>query len=256
MKKPLILAIFLILLLGVAALVYYGQWREQTSWLYYSVIIESTEANLAFQISGRVETVFVDEGQEVEKGVLLAELERRALLARRAQAQANVKKAQETRQQLEALLALYKKTLPAEVARAEANVLALKSKLKELETGYRMQEVERARYAFEAATLTMEDARKDKIRFERLYKRGIVSEKEQDAVRLRYERALKEYQRANEAFSLLKEGFRHESVEAARAKLAEGQAVLRQVKSNLKKSTSRKERSKQPGLSWRGPRLL
>lgn len=235
MKKVLILSIFLVLFVGVAALVYYGQWREKTSGLYYSGTIEATEANLAFQANGRVQRVLVDDGRQAEKGQLLAELDRAEFEARQAQAKANVKMARENLAKLRAMLSLYKKTLPAEVSRAEANVSALKSRLHELEAGYRAQEVAQARRTFEAARFTMENAKKDKLRFDKLYARKIVSEKERDVMHLKYETALKNYQKAKEELSLLKEGFRKESIEVAKARLAESRAVLRQAKSNLEK---------------------
>ena len=63
LKKRLILIGFLALLLGVGGLVYWGQREEGLTELYYSGTIEATEANLAFQVSGRVRAVFLDEGQ-------------------------------------------------------------------------------------------------------------------------------------------------------------------------------------------------
>ncbi len=235
MKKPIILAIFLILFVGVAALVFYGQWRTKTAQIYYSGTLEATESNLAFQVNGLVKRVLVDDGQQSEKGELLAEVDRAEFEARQAEAEANVKRAGENAAKLEGLLALYRNTLPTEVSRAEANVSALKSRLRELETGHRSQEVAQAQRTFEAARFTMENAKKDKIRFDTLFAKKIVSEKERDAMQLKYETALKNYQKAGEELSLLKEGFRKESIQVARANLAEGVAALEQAKSNLRK---------------------
>ena len=237
MKKVIILAVFLVLFVGVALLVFYGQWREKTAELYYSGTIEATESNLAFQVNGRVARVLVDDGQKAKKGDLLAELQRDEFESRKAQAEAKVKQARENLAKLQALLALYNETLPASVTRARANVAALRSRVRELETGYRSQEVAQARRTFEAARLTMANAKKDKVRYDKLFAKKIVSEKERDAMELRYETALKNYQKAKEALSLLTEGFRKESIQAARAKLAEGVAALRQAESNLRKIT-------------------
>jgi len=237
LKKVIILTIFLVLFVGVAALVFYGQWRQKTAQIYYSGTIDATESNLAFEVNGRVQKVLVDDGRQAEKGQLLAELDRDEFESRRAQAEANVKQAQENLDKLKVMLSLYNETLPDQVSRARSNVSALKAKVHELETGHRTQEVAQARRTFEGASLTMENAKKDKIRYDKLYAKKIVSEKERDAMQLKYETALKNYQKAKEALSLLREGFRKESIEAARAKLAEGLAALRQAKSNLQKIT-------------------
>jgi HlyD family secretion protein len=235
LKKRLVVIFFLALLVAVGSFVYLGQRRQHARELYYSGTIEATKAELGFQISGRVKRVLVDEGQEAENGQILAELDEAEFRARRDQAQAQLNRSVQTLKQLETVLELYKNTLPAEVTRAEAGVKALKAKLDELESGFRQQEVERSRLSLDAARFTMEEARKDKIRLDNLYRGGIVSEKERDAAELKFETAFKEYERAKEAVDLMKEGFRKESIQAARANLAEGQAVLKQTKSNLKR---------------------
>lgn len=235
MKKRLIFITFFVILLGVGILVYFGQRQVRTAQLYYSGTIEATQAELAFEVNGRVIKVLVDEGEKVEKDQPLAELDQAEFLARKNQALANLKKAVETLKQKETVLELYRSTLPAEVARAAAAVRALQSNLDELQTGYRGQEIERARLAYEAAKITMQEARKDQTRFEELYTQGIVPEKAKDDADLKYETASKEYERAKENLKLLKEGFRKESIAAAKARLAEGEAVLAEARSNLKK---------------------
>ncbi len=235
MKKRLILVVFLVLLLGVGALVFWGQRKERSAELYYSGTIEATQANLAFQVNGRVREVFFDEGQAVEKDQLLAVLEQEEFSARQDQAHSELMRSEENLKQLETLLELNRKILPAEVERVEASVQALQSQLAELEAGYRIQEVEQARYAYEQAQFSLEEARKDKIRFDRLFERKIIAENDKDATDLKYETALKAYERAKQAYELFKEGYRKESIAAARSKLAEGRAALKQAKDNLKK---------------------
>lgn len=235
MKKRLILVVFLVLLFGVGAMVYWGQRAERLAELYYSGTIEATQANLAFQVSGRVSTVFFDEGQAVEKNQMLAVLDQEEFKARRDQARSDWVRSQENLKQLETLLELNRQILPAEVERVKAAVQALQSQLAEREAGYRVQEVEQARYAYEQAQFALEEARKDKIRYERLFERKIVAEKDKDAVNLKYETALKAYEGAKKAYELLKEGYRKESIETARSKLAEGEAALKQARDNLKK---------------------
>jgi HlyD family secretion protein len=235
LKKRLILIVFLVLLLGVGAMVFWGQQTERLAEFYYSGTIEATQANLAFQVSGRVRTVFFDEGQAVEKNQVLAVLDQEEFSARRDQARSDWIRSQENLKQLETLLALNRKILPAEVERVTAAVQALQSQLAELEAGYRVQEVEQARYAYEQAQFALEEARKDKIRYERLFERKIVAEKDKDVTDLKYETALKAYEGAKKAYELLKEGYRKESIETARSKLAEGRAALKQARDNLKK---------------------
>ncbi len=233
-KRRLLLIVFCAMLIGVGALVYWGQREEHSAELFYSGTIEATESNLSFQVSGRVEQVFVDEGQLVKREQILAELEPSEFLARRDQTEADQIRVRETLERLKAVLEVQQKTLPAEVSRAEALVRALNASLNELQSGYRSQEVEQARQAMEEARATMEKALRDKERFDELFERRVVSEKERDTADLGYETARREYERAKESYRLFKEGYRKESIEAAKAKLAEGEAALEEARGNLK----------------------
>jgi HlyD family secretion protein len=176
----------------------------------------------------------VDEGQSVEEGQILAILDQSSFLATYEQANANLETSKKNLQQVELALEINKKILPVEVERAEAGVKALKAQLDELKSGYRLQDIERARLALSVSKIAMEQALKDKERYDSLYKKTIVSERELDIAQLQYEKALKEYESAKESLEQLNEGFRKENIRAAKAKLAEGEAVLRQAKSNLK----------------------
>jgi HlyD family secretion protein len=233
-QKRVILIAFLALLLGAGALVYWGQYNRRSAELYYSGTIEATQSNLAFQVSGRVQEVLTDEGRMAQKGEVLAALDRREFAALRDQAQANLQRAEQNLRQLETVLEVSRQVLPAEVDRAAAAVGALQAQVREAESGYRLQEVERARLAAESSRVTLDNARKDKERYDELFRKGVVAERARDNFNLQFETALKENQRAVEAYKLSKEGFRREEIDTARSRLAEGRATLRLAESNLR----------------------
>jgi HlyD family secretion protein len=235
LKKRVIAILFFCLLFGVGLLVYNGQRNLKMRKLYYSGTIEAKQAELAFQVSGRIVEVVVNEGEFVKRDQLLAFLEQSEYKARYEQAQAGLENSIKNVQRLELILGLYKKTLPNEVARATAGVEVLSSQLRELEAGYREQDIERAKLAFLTAKDVMEEAKKNKERYDNLFQKSLVSEREWDTVKLKYETAAKELEKAKEAFDMLLEGVRKETIQTARARLAEGKAVLRQAKNNLTK---------------------
>lgn len=235
MKKRLVVILFLLLLVGVGYFVYVGQQEIQTQEHYYSGTIEATTSELSFQVNGRVAGVMVEEGERVERDQLLAQLEQSLYRARRDQALANLNTARENLRKMETVLDFYRSTLPAEVARAKSGVAVIRSQLRELTAGYRKQEVERARLAYLAAKDVLDEAARDKERYDRLYAKGIVSEKSRDAVELKYETASRELERAKESLDMLQEGVRKETILTAEARLAEAKAALRQARTNLKK---------------------
>lgn len=183
MKKRIIAAVFIILFVTVGGLVYLGQKNNREQGLYYSGTIETTQAKLSFQIPGRVAIVHVDEGHEVIEGQIIAELDRAELESRLAQTNANLDRAQKSKKQLETVLEVNRKTLPNEVARAKANVKSVQDTLKDAEKNYQ--------------------------RFEDLFSKGVITEKERDSVKLAYE--------------------------VAKSRLAESESVVKLAEGNLTK---------------------
>jgi len=143
--KRRIIIIFIVLFISVGLFVYYGQRKNRAGELFYSGTIEATQAELSFQVPGRVAKVNFKEGQSVQKDELIAELDRAELEARYGQAKALV----------------------------------------------------------QSASDTLVNAQKNYERFEELFRKGVVSEKERDNLKLTYE--------------------------IAQAKLAEAKALLKQA---------------------------
>jgi HlyD family secretion protein len=174
-KKKIIVIVFIIFFIGVGAFVYFGQRNNQQKELSYSGTIETTQAKLSFQVPGRVALVSIQEGQPVTKNQIIAELDRAEFASRSDQAGANLDRAQKAKQQLETVLDISRRTLPAEVARATANVAGVQDTLKDAEKNYK--------------------------RYEELFTKGVVTEKERDSVKLVYEVAKS---RLTESESVLK----------------------------------------------------
>lgn len=233
MKKRIVIIVVLALLIGTGLFVYRGQQKAGQQELFYSGTIEAVQSHLAFQAGGRILQVHVREGQSVAKDQLLAEMDPAEFQSRLEQAKANHERSLKGREQAEAMLAVLSRTLPAEAARAEAGVRALASQLDELKAGTRTQEIERAKQAMQSVAAVLDDAKRNLDRYENLFKKGTVSEKEWDAVRLKHETTLREYERGRETYDLAKEGSREETIRTGEARLAEGKAVLQQARSNL-----------------------
>ena len=189
MKKRIIITIFIILFVSVGLLVYFGQRNNQQKELSYSGTIETTQAKLSFQVPGRIALVNIQEGQAVTNNQIIAELDRAEFVSRSDQGKANLDRAQKAKQQLETVLDISKRTLPAEVARAKANVAGVQDTLKDAEKNYK--------------------------RFEELFGKGVVTEKERDSVKLVYE--------------------------VAKSKLTESESVLKLAQGNLARIDAAKQ---------------
>jgi HlyD family secretion protein len=233
-KPRLLLLVPLVLLVAVGALVWWGKHQRQSREQYYSGTIEAVQANLAFQASGCVAHVLVDEGQSLRAGQVLARLKKDAFLASYTQAEANLSQAQASLTALEAVLAFKQDALPLEVTRAEAAAERIGYQYRELSSGYRPQEVTKAQLAAAEAKSSLEKIRRDKDRADRLFQDSVIAVSEKDAQDLRYETAQIQYRQAVQNVTLAEEGFRKESVASARAQLSESEAALALARSNLK----------------------
>jgi len=196
---------FVVLLIAAALFVFVGKANRQNGTLFYSGTIEATQVRLSFQVSGRVLKVHVEEGQRVENGRLLVEMEPDEFDARVSQAQANLDRARKVELQAKAALAVLEKTLPAEVARAEAGL--------------------------RSARAVLRDAERNDQRYANLFDQDVVSEKDRDTVRLNYEMAKSRLAESESLLGLARGNLSRleasrEDVDAARAQIADAEAAL------------------------------
>ena len=156
--------------------------------------VEATEADLGFQIPGRVARVGPREGDAVAPGEDLAALDVAELAAARDAAAAQVA-----------------------VARA---------RLSELERGSREEEVAQADAAAHAAHQREEEASREADRADRLFQGGAVSRRDRDKAATALELAVSAQVQADQAAALVRAGPRPETLEAQRAVVAQAGANL------------------------------
>lgn len=201
MKKVLV---GMLIIFVVAGLLYYFFGRNedgQTSFLKVSGNIEATEVNVGFKISGRIERLFVQEGDWVEKGKVLAKLDDEELLQRLALAQANLKSAQ--------------------------------ARLDKLLAGSRPEEVREAEAALEQAQFDLENKKNHYERIKTLFERGVVPKETFDNAETGFKVARATLERARENYQLVKKGPRKEDIEDGRAQVEQAKASLQLIKTQL-----------------------
>ncbi len=167
--------------------------------------IEATETDLAFKVPGIIAKINFQEGDYLQIGQVVAELDA--------------------------------KDLRDEVAAAEARVGAAQAVLKRLLTGSRVQEIAEARAAVLQAQADLENKRLDNSRMEGLLKRGAVPVSRRDSARAAYLMAEMVLRRAEENYSLVKEGPRKEDIDQAKAELKQAQANLELTQTRLNYAT-------------------
>jgi HlyD family secretion protein len=225
MKKRLIPV--LILALAAAAWFGYRALRPQENGgIRISGNIELSQVDIAFKTPGRLVERAVDEGDPVQKGQVVARLDRDQLQRQREAQSAALAAAEAQLAQARTALRWQSEMLAADLASRRAEVNVSQARLEELRNGSRPQELKEAAAAMAAATAEFERARKDWERAQALFKNDDISASQFDQYRTRFESASAALQQAGQRESLVREGPRSETVAAARAQLERARAGL------------------------------
>lgn len=166
----------------------------RTDALEASGTVEATQADLAFQVPGRLAALGPQEGSRVAKGDLLGRLDTLEAAARHRSARA----------QLEAARAL----------------------LRELETGFRSEEVAQARLSLASAQQRLEEQERETARTVRLAEGGALSQEARERAETALRVARAERDRLAEQARLLESGSRRERIDAQRASVAQAEAAV------------------------------
>lgn len=164
----------------------------------------SEEVRVSSELSGRLKSVDVEEGDRVQRGQVLAEV-----------ANADYK---------------------ARVAEAEAQLAQREAELRRTVNGARTQERREAQASMQAAEAVLNNAKSEAQRRRGLADRNVISRDEAD----RYERAYKvaqaEYEQAAQHFALIDADAREEDRAHAEAAVATAKAQLAEARAYLEKS--------------------
>ena len=159
--------------------------------------VEATEADLGFQLPGRIESIGVREGDAVAIGNTLAKLEQSELAARRAAAEAQV-----------------------------ANAGAM---LADLQRGAKPEDIDQVRAAVVAAKERMDEAARVLERTRRLEQGGAESRESLERAQSAFDVTRAQHQQAVEQLASIQKGAPRERIEAQRALVRQAEAALAQV---------------------------
>ena len=200
-NKRLIIAPLLVVALAITAFLVLRDKDDDSTRIVASGTVESTEADLGFQLGGRVAQVNVREGDVVQPGVVLARLDQAELDARKAA--------------------------------ALAQAAAARALLAELQHGARPEEVRQTQSGVVAAQRRMEESASILARTRKLYEGGAVSRESLDQAETAHTVARTQYQQARDQLTLVNDGPRSERIAAQRAVLQQAEAAVAQVQANM-----------------------
>ena len=180
--------------------------------------------NVSPKNSGILKSLFVKEGDRVEKGQLLAKMDDSNLQGQLLQNQGQLAEA-------EANLAKVKAgNRPQDVAQAQATLAEAQANLQRLNAGNRIQDISQSKARYDSAISNKKQAEIVFRQNEQLYRQGAISERDWESSRSQLDIAKAQVREAQQALNLQKVGPRPEDIAQAQAIVEQKQAALSLVK--------------------------
>jgi HlyD family secretion protein len=241
MKKIILIVIVLAVLGAAGMLAYRTLHQEPTNRIVVSGNIELAQVDIAFKTSGRLIDRTVNEGDAVQKGMVIARLDREQLLHQRDTATAALATAQAQLAESISALTWQRETMEADMQLRNADLSAAQSQLLQLKNGSRPQEIQEATAAVAAAQSQYDEAKKDWERAQTLYKNEDISTSQNDQFRARFEGAEANLNQTKEHAGMIQAGPRSETIESAKAQVDRARASLRVGQANAIETKRREQ---------------
>lgn len=203
---------------GLTVLLVVNQQRDEP--FVVSGTIEADDVRVGSRIGGRVAVVHVKEGQQVETGKPLIELQPFDLRERKAQAEQTLAAADA---QLRKLTAGFRNE---EIEQARAMRDEAAAALEELKNGPRPQEIAAADAQVRLAGAELKKATRDYERMETLFGKQAVDQSDLDESGTKLSVAQATFEDRQEKLDLLKAGTRREAIAQAEARLRHAEQQL------------------------------
>jgi len=240
--KKIILIVVVIAALGAGGILAYRSLHpEVTNRIVISGNIELTQVDIAFKTSGRLIERRVNEGDPVQKGMVIARLDQEQLLHQRETAEAALGTAQAQLAESISALKWQRETMQADMQLRNADLSAAQSQLQQLKNGSRPQEIQESQAAVAAAQSQYDQAKKDWDRAQTLYKNDDISTSQYDQFHARFEGADANLKQVKEHAGLVQAGPRSETIESASAQVERARASLRVGQANAIETKRREQ---------------
>lgn len=220
MIAPVIIVLALIILGAVSIWRWQIDAQGDPEHMLVSGTVEGEEVAVGSKVGGRLLAVHVQEGDELQPGMLVAEFAVPELQNQQEQLVAS-------RQEAEASKArLVSGARPAEIAQAQAQRDSARAQLAELEQGTRAEDLAAAQAAWQAAEVDSTLARQDLDRAQQLFAAGVIPRSQIDAAQARADGKRQAADAAHEMYVKAQAGPRQTQIDAMRAQVRAAQAVL------------------------------
>ena len=194
--KKLLAVIILVLLIGSSVAIYFKE-KPDNSHVMASGTVEVTEVQLAPLAGGRIEALEINESDHVKKGQFIARLSMDGA--------------------------------DDDLEMAASALAAAEAQLKDIKSGFRKEDISRARAELSARAAQYEQAKRDEKRFAELAADGVVAKRDAELFAQSAKMALGAMNAAADQVKLLENGARPEQIAAAAAQAERARAAYKKV---------------------------
>jgi HlyD family secretion protein len=217
-RLPLLVVLALV---GVAVLAWQAWQRAQP--YEWSGTVEARTISVGSRVGGRVKAVHAQEGDRVDAGQVLVEIEPADLPAQRLMAKAQLEEAMANLDKLK------KGARPEEIDQANARAQTAAAAFQEARVGARSEEIAGARARLVAMQVTLDKAKLDADRARSLFASQSISQGALDDAESALKGAVAQRDALSQALDELQNGSRQEEIQQAAARAAEAQANAKLV---------------------------
>src|ERR1700757_3547628 len=209
--------LIVLMLAGLAGLAAYSMnWFHRDTALQGSGTVEARNIRVGSKIGGRIDRIFVREGDSVVAGQTLITFDDKELLASLAASRAAAEKAQRG----------YR---PEEIAEARAAAAQAKAEYDQRKNGYRQEDIAAAKADLDRANADELRARLDAQRYDALAQKDLVSKQQRDTADANWKMGLAQQSNYQQKLDQLRRGYRPEEIAAAEARYRQTQATLEKL---------------------------
>ncbi|MGI4788541.1 MAG: biotin/lipoyl-binding protein [Janthinobacterium lividum] len=182
--------------------------------------------------AGRLLSIPITEGQYVQKGQLIAVVDRSLIDPQLAQFKAQLQQAQARLSQTQAEYALQVQQTSSAIAEARASLVTAKTHLAVVAAGARPQELAQQKEAVERAQISVDDALRTQKRRAALLTKGFISQADYDSSQVAVDTAASSLSTAKQAQALTTAGPRIQDITDAQAQVDAARVQLQAALAN------------------------
>lgn len=190
------------------------------------IVSHGTQVEIYPQVNGAIIDLYVEKGDSIKKGQIIARLDTKELLRAKQRAASDLEMAKSQLSQAETNLSLQAKESSISEQQAKASLANAEANLARLKAGSKPQEIAQAEASLRQVKLNLDNARQEEARQKLLYENGAISRQQYESAQKQVRMYQEDVYTAEQRLSLLRQGPDPAELRAAQAQVEQARAVL------------------------------